>query len=100
VIDRLDRRRHNAIVGGDHKDHDIGRLGSARTHGGEGFVARRIDERNLLAVLFNLIGANMLGDATGLALYDIGVADRIEQRCLTVIDVTHNGHDRWTRRHR
>ncbi len=39
----------------------------------------------------------MLGDPAGLALDDLGVTDRVEQSRLTVVDVTHDGHDRRTR---
>ena len=39
----------------------------------------------------------MLGDATGLAGHDVGVADLVEQRGLAVVDVTHDGDDRGAR---
>ena len=39
----------------------------------------------------------MLSDAAGLAGNDIGVADRVEQRGLAVIDMAHDRHDRRTR---
>ena len=68
VIDGLHRLRHDAVVGGDHQHHDVGHLGAARAHGGERLVARRIDERDLLAVgRRHLIGADVLRDAAGLA---------------------------------
>ena len=44
VMDRFDRLRHDAVVGGDHQHDDVGDLGAAGTHGGEGSVAGRIDE--------------------------------------------------------
>ena len=36
----------------------------------------------------------MLGDAAGLGLEDVGLADRVEQPGLAVVDVTHDGDDR------
>ena len=39
----------------------------------------------------------MLGDAAGFARHHVGVAQRVEQRGLAVVDVTHHGHDRRTR---
>ncbi|MCY1524358.1 hypothetical protein D9M68_592870 [compost metagenome] len=39
----------------------------------------------------------MLGDATGFAGHHVGVADRIKQRGLAVVDVTHDRDDRRTR---
>ena len=49
VVDGFDRLRHDAVVGRHHQHHDVGDLGAARAHGGERLVARRVDERDLLA---------------------------------------------------
>ena len=65
VIDGFERLRHDAIVGRDNEDHDIGDLGAAGAHAGERFVAGSIDEDDLLAVLFDVISADVLGDAAG-----------------------------------
>ena len=98
VIDRLDRLRHDAVVGRNDQNDDVRHLGAARTHGGERFVARRIDERDLVAVRgFDLIRADMLRDAAGFARDDIRGPDRIEQRRLAVVDVTHDRDDGSTR---
>ena len=67
VLDRFDRLRHHGVVGRHHQDGDVGRLGAAGTHGGEGFVAGRVEEGDLLAVPIDLVGADMLGDAAGFA---------------------------------
>ena len=92
VIDRLDGLRHHAVVGGDHQDHDVGDLGAAGAHGGEGLVARRVDEGDLGAGRrLHLIGADMLGDAAGLLRDDVGGADGVEQRGLAVVDMAHDG---------
>ena len=40
VVDRLDRLRLQAVVGRDHQDDDVGDVGAARAHLGEGLVAR------------------------------------------------------------
>jgi hypothetical protein len=50
VIDRLDRLRHHAVVGGDDEDDDVGHLRAARAHRGERLVARRVEEGHLPAV--------------------------------------------------
>ena len=97
VVDRLDRLRHDAVVGRDHQDGDVGRLRAAGAHRREGGVAGRVDEGDLLAVLLDLIGADMLGDAAGLAGHHIGVADGVEQRGLAVVDVAHDGDHRRPR---
>ena len=98
VRDGFDRLRHDAVIGGDHQDDQIGDLGAARAHRGEGGVAGRVEEGDLLAALqLHLIGADMLGDAAGLAGHDVGLAQRIEQRGLAVIDMAHDGDDRRAR---
>jgi hypothetical protein len=45
----------------------------------------------------HLVGADMLGDAAGLAGGDVGCAQRVEQRGLAVVDVAHDGDHRRTR---
>ena len=71
VVERLDRLRHHAVVGRDHEHRDVGRLGAAGTHGGERLVTRGVDEgdRPLVALELgdHLVGADVLGDAAGLA---------------------------------
>ena len=47
--------------------------------------------------LLDLVGADVLGDAAGLAGDDVGLADRVEQRRLAVVDVAHDGDDRRPR---
>ena len=44
VVDRLDGLGHDAVVGRDHEDHDVGGLGATGPHGGERLVARGVDE--------------------------------------------------------
>ena len=51
VVDGLDGLRHDAVVGGHHDGRDVGDLGAPRAHGGEGLVARRVEERDGLAVV-------------------------------------------------
>ena len=73
VMDRLDRLRHDAVIGGDHQHDDVGDLGAAGAHGREGGVAGRVDEGDLGARRRgHLIGADMLGDAAGFAGHHIG----------------------------
>ena len=100
VGDRLAGGRHHAVVGGDDEDGDVGRLGAAGAHGGERLVARRVEEGDLAALRVDLVGADVLGDAAGLALGDVGRADRVEQLGLAVVDVAHDRHHRRPRRGR
>ena len=91
VVDGFEGLRHDAIVGRHHQDDDIGDLGAAGTHAGEGFVTGGVDEDDLAALHLHLVGADVLGDAAGFAAGHVGFADGVEQRGLTVIDVAHDG---------
>ena len=93
----FDRLRHHAVIRRHHKDRNVGRLSAAGAHRGKRGMAGRVDEGDLLAVLFDLVGADMLGDAAGLARDHIGIADGVEQRGLAVVDVTHDRDHRGAR---
>ena len=98
VADRLDGLLHDAVIGGDDQHDDVGDIGAARTHRGKGLMARRVDERDLLAVgERHAVGADMLRDAAGLAAGHVGLAQRVEQRGLAVIDMAHDRDDRGAR---
>ena len=51
VVDRLDRLRHDPVVGRDHQHHDVGDVGTARAHLGERLVARGVEEGDLVLPL-------------------------------------------------
>ena len=72
VIDGFEGLRHDAVVGRDHQHHDIGDLGAAGTHAGERFVAGRIDEDDLAAVLLDVVRADVLRDSAGFAFGHVG----------------------------
>ena len=94
MIDRLERLRHDAVVGRYHQHDDVGDFGAAGAHARERFVAGRIDEHDLAAVLLDVISADVLRDAAGFALGHVGGPDGIEQRSFAVIDVAHDGDHR------
>ena len=93
VVDGLDRLRHHAVVRGDHQDDDVGHLGTAGAHLREGSVSRGVDERDEIACQLGLVGADVLGDPSGLAADHVGLANRVQQRGLAVVDVPHDRHD-------
>ena len=98
VVERLDGLRHHAVIGRHDQHDDVGGRRTAGPHGGERLVTRGVDEgdRPVLAVVLDvdLVGTDVLGDAAGLVAHDIGLADRVEQPRLAVVDVTHDGDDR------
>ena len=94
MVDRLVGLRLGAVVGGDDDHRDVGDLGAAGAHRRERLVAGRVEEGDRLAAVADLVGADVLGDPAGLAGGDLGRADRVEQRRLAVVDVTHDHDDR------
>ena len=46
MVDRLDRLRHDAVVGSDHQHDDVGHVGTTSTHLRERSVTRRVEERD------------------------------------------------------
>ena len=97
MVDGLDSLRHDAVVGCNDQNGNIGYLSAAGTHGSKCSVARGIEERDRLAADLNAVRTDVLGDAAGLTLDDLGLADSIEQRSLAVVNVTHDNNDRITR---
>ena len=79
VRNRLDRLRHDRVVGGHDQHDDVRDLRAAGAHGRERFVTRRVEERDLAAVLQrDLVGADVLRDAARLPRDDVGFADVVE----------------------
>ncbi len=101
MVQRLDGLRLDSVIRGDDQDRDVGHLGTTRTHGRECLVTRCVDDRQravaVRGVRHGLVRADVLGDAPGFGADHVGLADRVEQFGLTVIDVTHHGHHRRPR---
>src|SRR5215211_7307917 len=96
VVDRLHGLGHDPVVGRDHQHGDVGDGRAPGPHGGERLVAGGVDEGHQAAVGArpDLVGADVLGDAAGLAGDHVGVADGVQQLGLAVVDVAHDGHHR------
>src|SRR5213593_1482471 len=70
---------------------------AARAHRGECLVAGRVDEDHGVAVRrLDLVGADPLRDAAGLARGDARLADGVEDGRLAVVDVAEHGDDGGT----
>ena len=79
MINRLDRLRHHSVICCNHKHHDIRHLSTASTHRRKRGVAGCIKERQLVAILLDLIGADVLRDAASLTGNNLGIPDRVEK---------------------
>ena len=55
-----------------------------------------IQEGHIPVSHLDAVGADMLGDAAGLSLRDVGMTDGVQNRGLAMIDVAHNHHNRRT----
>ena len=95
--DRLLGLRLDAVIGCDDEHGDVRHLRAAGAHRRERFVAGRVQERDLAAVVLRLVGPDVLGDSTGFGLDDGRFANRIEERRLAVVDVPHDRHHRRPR---
>ncbi len=60
-------------------------------------MTRCVDERDATTVAHHLVRPDVLGDATGFTRDHVRVPDAVEQRRLSVVDVTHDGDDRRAR---
>ena len=97
MVDGLDGLGHDVVVGGDDDDTEVGDLRTTGTHGGEGFVTGGVEEGDVASVgKGDGVGTDVLCDAAGLACDYVCLADVVEQRCFAVVDVAHDGHNRWT----
>ena len=87
------RLRHDAVIGGDDEHDDVGDVRAAGPHVGENRVAGSVEEGDFLVVVDDLIGTDVLGDATGFAGGDLGLAEEVEDRGFAVVHVAHDGDD-------
>ena len=67
MVHRLERLRHDAVVGGHHQHDDVGDLGAAGAHQREGLVARRVEEHDAPRADVHVVGADVLRDPAGFA---------------------------------
>ena len=89
---------HHTVVGSHDDDGDIGHLRTTSTHSGEGFVTRSIEECDSTTILqLHVVSTDVLGDTTSLTSNHVGFADIVEQRGLTVIDMSHYSDNGRTR---
>ena len=96
MVDGLDGLGHDAVIGSDDQDRNVGHVRAAGTHRGERLVARGVQEGDDTVIALDLVRADGLGDAAGLTLGDIGLADSVQNGGLAVVDVAHNDNNGGT----
>ena len=98
MLNGFDRLRHKAVVSCNHQNDDIGNRRTALAHLRKRFMARGIEEGDERAILcLHLIRADVLRNTASFTRNDICAAQGVKQRCLTMVDMAHDRHDRRTR---
>ena len=97
MADRLFCLWHHTIIGSDHNDGDICHSRAACSHRRKGLMSRGVKEEDRTVATLNLAGTKVLGNAATLAVGNAGLAQRIEQARLAVVNVAHHGNDRCAR---
>ena len=92
VCNGFTRLRHHTVIRRDHQDDNICALGAARSHSCKGGMAGRIQESNDASFLLNLVGADVLGNASRFTGSNIRLTHCIEQGGLSMIHMPENGH--------
>ena len=79
VLNGLDRLRHDSIVRCHHEHDDVGRLRAAGAHGRECRMPRGVEKGDDALGGLDVVGADVLGDATRLAGGDLRRANEVEE---------------------
>ena len=86
--------RHHSVVGSNHQHNNVGDLSTTSTHLCERCVTRGVNEGDFLAILYDLVCTDVLGDSTSFTRNNVGVTNLVEQCRLTMVNVAHDG-DHW-----
>src|SRR5690606_6991213 len=85
---------HHLIVCCNYNNRYISYLSTSRTHGGKSLVTRGVQKCYFLSVFkFYIIGTNVLGNPSGFPGNYIGFSYVVQQRCFTVVYVSHYCYD-------
>ena len=98
MIDCFLRLRHHVIIGSHNNDSNIRYFRTTCTHSGKRFVTRSIEERDTATVFqLHVICTDMLCNTSGFTGNYVRLTDIVEQRSLTVVNVSHHCNNRSAR---
>ena len=99
MLDRLDGLRHDTVIRGHDEHDDIRHLGTPCAHRSERGMTRRIQKAQRALVRLDVVSTDVLRDAARFSVCHLGAANKIEQRRLAVIHMSHDrNHGRtWYR---
>ncbi len=89
VVDGFTGLRHDTVVSRYDYDGDMGDMSSSCTHSGKCFVTWCIQEGDFLAIDFNLVSADVLGDSACFSGRYFGFTYSIKKRRFPVVYVAH-----------
>ena len=94
MVDGLLGLWHNVVIGSDDDDGHVGDLSTTCTHSSESLMSRCIEECDVTPVVkSHVVCTDVLCDATSFTGNDVRLAYVVEQRGLTVVNVSHHSHD-------
>ena len=97
VVNCLNCLRHYSIVSSNNKYNDVSYLCSASSHRSERCMARSVEKNEVPIGRFNIICSNVLCNISSFGIHYIGVTNRVEERCFTMVYMPHNSNNRSTR---
>ena len=97
MVDGFEGLGHDPVVGGDDEHGDVRYPSAPGAHGGESLVSGGVQEGHDGPIVVDLVCADVLGNSPGLALYDVSVADGVQEGCLAVVDVAEYRDNRRAR---
>ena len=93
---RLEPGRELTVICGNNENRDICGLGTAKTHCCESLMSRSIKECDLLTFDIDNISTDMLGDTASFPCCYMCITDCVQNRCFTMVNMTHNTDNRWS----
>ena len=100
VVNSFHRLRHNTVIGSDHNNSQVCRFSTTCTHSGKCFVTWGINKSDNASASIHrqtyLVSTDMLGNSTRFVLTYISTTNGIQQTGLAVVNMAHDGDNRWT----
>ncbi len=96
-VDRFTRLRTHTVICRNHQNRDVCHLRTTGAHHRKCFMTWRINKRQQLSIFRNLIGTDVLRNTTCFRVDHTRCTDRVQNKRLSVVDVTHDDDDWWTR---
>src|SRR5574344_767538 len=89
-------QHHDIVIGSNNDNRNICNLCTTSTHSGKRLMTRSIKECDTASILkLNIVCTDMLCDTSGLTGDNISLTDRVKQRSLTMVNMSHYSND-WS----